>query len=49
MSITEVQFQATSVEDAPVGAIEGRCQWLKDTTRREWLLKRAAELWPSLK
>jgi peptide/nickel transport system permease protein len=27
MSITEVQFQATAVEDAPVGAIEGRSQW----------------------
>jgi peptide/nickel transport system permease protein len=27
MSITEVQFQATTVEDAPVGAIEGRSQW----------------------
>jgi peptide/nickel transport system permease protein len=27
MSITEVQFQATAVEDAPVEAIEGRSQW----------------------
>jgi ABC-type dipeptide/oligopeptide/nickel transport system permease subunit len=27
MSITEVQFQATAVEDAPVQAIEGRSQW----------------------
>jgi peptide/nickel transport system permease protein len=27
MSITEVQFQATAVEDAPTGAIEGRSQW----------------------
>jgi ABC-type dipeptide/oligopeptide/nickel transport system permease subunit len=27
MSITEVQFQATAVEDAPVKAIEGRSQW----------------------
>ncbi len=27
MSLTEVQFQATSVEDAPVKAIEGRSQW----------------------
>ena len=27
MSITEVQFQATTVEDAPVEAIEGRSQW----------------------
>jgi peptide/nickel transport system permease protein len=27
MSITEVQFQATTVEDAPAQAIEGRSQW----------------------
>jgi peptide/nickel transport system permease protein len=27
MSITEVQFQATAVEDAPAEAIEGRSQW----------------------
>ena len=27
MSITEVQFQATAVEDAPAHAIEGRSQW----------------------
>jgi len=27
MSITEVQFQATALEDAPVEAIEGRSQW----------------------
>jgi peptide/nickel transport system permease protein len=27
MSITEVQFQATAVEDAPAQAIEGRSQW----------------------
>jgi peptide/nickel transport system permease protein len=27
MSITEVQVQATAVEDAPVEAIEGRSQW----------------------
>jgi MoxR-like ATPase len=32
-----------------LGILEGRCQWLKDATKREWLLKRAAELWPSLK
>jgi MoxR-like ATPase len=32
-----------------LGILEGRCQWLKDSTKREWLLKRAAELWPSLK
>jgi len=27
MSITEVQFQATAVQDAPAEAIEGRSQW----------------------
>src|SRR5215469_5715651 len=27
MSITEVQFQATAVEDAPAVAIQGRSQW----------------------
>ena len=27
MSITEIQFQATSVEDAPAAAIQGRSQW----------------------
>ena len=27
MSITEVQYQATAVEDAPVAVIEGRSQW----------------------
>jgi ABC-type dipeptide/oligopeptide/nickel transport system permease subunit len=27
MSITELQFQAASVEDAPVAAIQGRSQW----------------------
>ncbi|HVB42762.1 MAG TPA: ABC transporter permease [Streptosporangiaceae bacterium] len=27
MSITEVQFQATSIEDAPAVAIQGRSQW----------------------
>src|SRR5215472_11763515 len=39
MSITEVQFQATAVEDAPVQAIQGRSQW-QLTWRRlrgDWL------------
>ena len=27
MSITEIQFQASAVEDAPVQAIQGRSQW----------------------
>lgn len=29
-----------------LGILEGRCQWVKDDARREWLAKRAAELWP---
>jgi MoxR-like ATPase len=32
-----------------LGILEGRCQWVKDTAKREWLGKRAAALWPSLK
>jgi len=32
-----------------LGILEGRCQWVKDGARRDWLLKRAATLWPSLK
>jgi MoxR-like ATPase len=29
--------------------LEGRCQWVKDNTRRDWLLKQITELWPSAK
>jgi MoxR-like ATPase len=32
-----------------LGILEGRCQWVKETTKREWLVKRVAALWPSLK
>jgi MoxR-like ATPase len=32
-----------------LGILEGRCQWIKDNPRRDWLLKRIAELWPSAK
>jgi MoxR-like ATPase len=32
-----------------LGILEGRCQWVKDNTRRDWLLKRITELWPSAK
>ncbi len=32
-----------------LGILEGRCQWVKDDTRRDWLLKRAAGLWPTAK
>ena len=32
-----------------LGILEGRCQWVKDSTKREWLTKRVSELWPGLK
>lgn len=32
-----------------LGVLEGRCQWVKDTTKREWLVQRVGELWPGLK
>lgn len=32
-----------------LGVLEGRCQWVAEDTRRDWLLKRAGELWPVLK
>jgi MoxR-like ATPase len=32
-----------------VGILEGRCQWVKDHSKRDWLLKRTAGLWPLLK
>lgn len=32
-----------------LGILEGRCQWVKESSRRDWLLQRAAEIWPSLK
>lgn len=32
-----------------LGILEGRCQWVKDVAKREWLLKRVGELWPGLK
>jgi MoxR-like ATPase len=32
-----------------LGILEGRCQWVKDGGRRDWLLKRTADLWPLLK
>ena len=32
-----------------LGILEGRCQWVKDSTKREWLLKRVGEQWPALK
>jgi MoxR-like ATPase len=32
-----------------LGVLEGRCQWVKDVTRREWLLKEVAASWSALK
>ena len=32
-----------------LGILEGRCQWIKDNSRRDWLLKRIAEVWPLAK
>lgn len=32
-----------------LGILEGRCQWVKDDNKREWLSKRIGELWPGLK
>jgi MoxR-like ATPase len=32
-----------------LGVLEGRCQWVKDTAKREWLIKRVSELWSGLK
>jgi MoxR-like ATPase len=32
-----------------LGILEGRCQWVKDNTKRDWLLGRVGELWPALK
>jgi len=32
-----------------LGVLEGRCQWVKEAAKREWLVKRISELWPGLK
>lgn len=32
-----------------LGILEGRCQWVKDAAKRDWLVQRVAELWPKLK
>jgi MoxR-like ATPase len=32
-----------------LGVLEGRCQWVKDADKREWLSARVAELWPALR
>jgi len=31
-----------------LGILEGRCQWVKDVPKRDWLLQRVAETWPKL-
>ncbi len=31
-----------------LGILEGRCQWVKDAAKRDWLLKNVADLWPTL-
>ena len=31
-----------------LGILEGRCQWVKDAQKREWLLERVRETWPRL-
>jgi MoxR-like ATPase len=32
-----------------LGVLEGRCQWVPDQTKRDWLVQRVGELWPSVK
>lgn len=32
-----------------LGLLEGRCQWVKDSGRRTWLVQRIVQLWPQLK
>lgn len=32
-----------------LGILEGRCPWVKEQIKREWLLKRVGELWTTLK
>jgi MoxR-like ATPase len=32
-----------------LGVLEGRCQWVTDGSKREWLARRLAELWPTVK
>ena len=34
---------------ARLGILEGRCQWVKESTKRDWLAKRVGELWPKVK
>lgn len=32
-----------------LGILEGRCQWVKDGAKREWLVIRISEMWPLLR
>lgn len=32
-----------------LGVLEGRCPWVRDAVRRDWLTQRVAALWPGLK
>ena len=32
-----------------LGLLEGRCQWVKEPQKRDWLLQRIAEAWPRLR
>jgi MoxR-like ATPase len=32
-----------------LGILEGRCQWVKEPQKRDWLLQRIAEAWPRLR
>jgi len=32
-----------------LGILEGRCQWVKDSSKRDWLSRQLGELWPKLK
>ncbi|EEF58750.1 AAA family ATPase [Pedosphaera parvula] len=51
--ITERLKSETNGEQAylqdRLGLLEGRCQWVKDSQKRDFLTKRIAELWPQLK
>jgi len=31
-----------------LGILEGRCQWVKETEKRDWLLQRISETWPKV-
>jgi len=52
----ETSLKNTGLPDAEkaclrdrLGVLEGRCQWIKDENRRDWLARRVTELWPLVK